>query len=325
MKIPKVSVIVPVYGVEKYIEKCARSLFEQTLKEMEFIFVNDGTKDRSIEILEEVIGQYPERREQIQIIHNPQNMGLPRTRQVGLAAATGDYIAHCDSDDWVDKSLYESMYSKAIAEDADFVVCDFVVVRNGTEILKSGIHSTDKHKYILNLLNQIDTITVWNKILKKELYSNMTQFPVDNMGEDIATTLQIVPYCKKVTYSSEGHYYYNCDNVSITREETKDAVLKRATGACANATMVFSHYECMADKKIHRALIHLKFNQRKLFMPAINHKDVLFLWKQTFPEINMQVIFNPFIKVSFQDRVKFGLTLLGIFPWYKKHFRNNLI
>lgn len=322
---PKVTVIIPVYGVEAHIERCARSLFEQTLDDLEYIFVNDCTKDKSIEILKRVLEDYPNRKDSVKIIDNSRNLGLPRTRLAGLKAATGNYVAHCDSDDWVDTSLYESMYSKAIADDADFVVCDFVVVRNGTEFLKRGIHSTDKRKYIINLLNQVDTITVWNKLLKKDLYSNMTRYPVENMGEDLATTLQIVPYCKKVSYSPEGHYYYNGDTVSISREETKTAVIKRASGACANASLILSHYECMPDKMIHHALIHLKFNQRKLFMPAINHKDVFILWKQAFPEINLQVIFNPFLKISIIDRLKFVLTLLGIFPWFKQHFRSTLL
>ena len=157
---PKVTVIIPVYGVEAYIERCARSLFEQTLDDLEYIFVNDCTKDKSIEILKRVLEDYPKRKCGVKIINNSRNLGLPRTRLVGLNAATGNYVAHCDSDDWVDTSLYESMYSRAITDDADFVVCDFVVVRNGTEVLKRGIHSSDKRKYIINLLNQVDTITV---------------------------------------------------------------------------------------------------------------------------------------------------------------------
>ena len=98
---PKVSVIVPVYGVEKYIERCARSLFEQTLDDMEFIFVDDCTKDESIEVLKRVIDLYPVRKDQVKIIHHAVNKGLSRARETGVNAATGDYIGHCDSDDWV--------------------------------------------------------------------------------------------------------------------------------------------------------------------------------------------------------------------------------
>ena len=99
---PKVSVVIPVYGVEKYIERCARSLFEQTLDDIEYIFVNDCTKDRSIDILNEVINDYPARKQQIRIVHHKENKGLPFARQSGWQVATGEYVANCDSDDWVD-------------------------------------------------------------------------------------------------------------------------------------------------------------------------------------------------------------------------------
>lgn len=325
MIIPKVSVIVPVYGVEKYIEKCARSLFEQTLKEMEFIFVNDGTKDRSIEILEEVIGQYPERREQIQIIHNPQNMGLPRTRQVGLAAATGAYIAHCDSDDWVDKSLYESMYNIAVSEHSDIVVCDFITIWQGKQTLRKSIHSTDLKKYTCNLLCQIDSLSVCNKLYKRQLYDNDIKFPEFNMGEDMATTLQIIKYSKRVSYVSDVYYYYNGESDSISREETKSATIKRANEACANAQLVIDAYKTECSKEVKRAMICLKFNQRRLYMPAINYSDVYMLWKNSFPEINFHVLFNPFVTIQLVDRIKFGMTWLGVFPWFKQRFRKNLV
>ena len=91
----RVSVCIPVYGVEKYIERCARSLFEQTMTDgIEFIFVNDCTKDNSIEILEKVLEEYPHRKEQVKIIHHEKNRGLVAARNTGLEHATGDYIIH---------------------------------------------------------------------------------------------------------------------------------------------------------------------------------------------------------------------------------------
>ena len=120
---PEVSVCIPVYGVEKYIERCARSLFEQTMTDgIEFIFVNDCTTDKSIEILERILAEYPGRQAQTKIIHHATNKGLVAARNTGLAHATGDYIIHCDSDDWVDLNFYESLYKKAVETGADVVV-----------------------------------------------------------------------------------------------------------------------------------------------------------------------------------------------------------
>ena len=118
----KVSVCIPVYGVEKYIERCARSLFEQTMSDgIEFIFVNDCTPDKSIEILEKVLAEYPHRKKQTQIINHEKNSGLVAARKTGLAHATGEYIIHCDSDDWVDVDFYQVMYETAINNNADVV------------------------------------------------------------------------------------------------------------------------------------------------------------------------------------------------------------
>ena len=121
----KVSVVVPIYGVEKYIERCARSLFEQTLDDIEFIFVDDCTKDHSICVLEKVLLDYPQRQKQTTIVHHEVNKGLPLARQTGIMMATGDFIAHCDSDDWVDVDVYRQMYDTAINEKADVVICDY--------------------------------------------------------------------------------------------------------------------------------------------------------------------------------------------------------
>ena len=93
---PKVSVIIPVYGVEKYIERCARSLFEQTLNDIEFIFVNDYTPDNSIDILKNTLSKYPNRKYQVRIINQPRNMGAAQARKNGILAATGEFVIQCD-------------------------------------------------------------------------------------------------------------------------------------------------------------------------------------------------------------------------------------
>lgn len=101
----KVSVLVPVYGVEKYIERCAVSLFEQTHCDMEYVFVNDCTPDSSISILRSVIERYPDRAPQVRIIDNEVNRGVGATRAVAIAAATGECIMHADSDDYMPRGL----------------------------------------------------------------------------------------------------------------------------------------------------------------------------------------------------------------------------
>ena len=99
---PKVSVIVPIYGVEPYIERCVRSLMEQTYTNCEYIFVDDCTPDASVEILKRVLEDYPNRKQKVKIIQNEKNQGLPQTRKHGFQYATGDFVANVDSDDFVE-------------------------------------------------------------------------------------------------------------------------------------------------------------------------------------------------------------------------------
>ena len=117
----KVSVIVPVYKVEAFIGRCIRSLIEQTLQETEFIIVDDCTPDDSISVVQKIIRDYPERKRQFKIIRHDVNKGLPAARNSGLAIATGEYIFHCDSDDFVEREMLEQLYQTAKKGDADIV------------------------------------------------------------------------------------------------------------------------------------------------------------------------------------------------------------
>ena len=121
----KVSVISPIFKVRNFIERCACSLFEQTLKDVEYIFVDDASPDDSIDIVKACIERYPERKEQVRILVHEQNQGLPAARNTGLAVAAGEYVFHCDSDDFVEREMLEEMYNAAKAQDTDIVYCDF--------------------------------------------------------------------------------------------------------------------------------------------------------------------------------------------------------
>lgn len=125
MKVPKISVIVAVYGVENYIEKCVRSLFEQTLDAVEYIFVNDDTPDNSIVILKSVLDEYSERKNNTHIINFETNTGVANARTVGMKLATGKYMIHCDLDDYLEDDALEVLYKEAVKTDADIVTCDY--------------------------------------------------------------------------------------------------------------------------------------------------------------------------------------------------------
>lgn len=216
----KVSVCIPVYGVEKYIERCARSLFEQTMEEgIEFIFVDDCTQDKSISVLQRILEEYPHRKEQVIILHHEENKGLSGARNTSLAVAKGNYIIHCDSDDWVGLDMYEKMYRKAIETDADMVYCSFFVCwDNGKQKEIPMKEYPDVDAMIQDIFYSTQFNSLTNKLFRREIALS-TSLEVPNHicnGEDFLRVSQMLMECKKPTYCPDVFYYYQKNKDSIT-------------------------------------------------------------------------------------------------------------
>ena len=197
---PKVSILVPVYGVEKFIERCAISLFEQTFEDIEYVFVNDCTPDKSIDILKEVLEKYPDRKAQVKIINHEVNKGLAGARNTGVENANGDYILHVDSDDYLEVNAIELLYKKAISDNADIVVCDYIFEwSNYKEIFNINV-GDDNVKFIQCILSSKLMIGVVNKLIRKTLYTenNIKAIEGINLGEDLMTIPKLIYYSKKV-------------------------------------------------------------------------------------------------------------------------------
>ena len=237
---PKISVIIPIYGVEQYIEKCARSLFEQTLDDIEYIFVNDCTKDSSIKILEHVIEEYPSRKENVIILHHKVNQGLPSARKTGALVAKGDYIIYCDSDDWVDITAYERIYKKAISESADIVFFDYWRVSdNHCQAFHKSIPLYDKRLLLSKMLiGYTDASNVWSALVRRSLYVNI-QFPKFNQMEDKVIMFQFIYYSTKMVSVPDCLYYYRYNPLSISRISGEEHNLRRWQNIKSNYELLF--------------------------------------------------------------------------------------
>ena len=239
---PKVSVLVPVYGVEKYIERCARSLFEQTLNDIEFIFVDDCTPDRSIEILKSVIEKYrlrfAEKNYEVRIERMPTNSGQAAVRRHGIQLATGDYIIHCDSDDWVDVTMYEKMYNKAVEENADMVVCDYYRSDGVTHREDTGFISKQKELFIKEMLYMQTSWAVWNKLVKRELYHSTFVYPAGAMAEDLLISIQLALFTNRISFLRENLYYYYDNPKSIVNTASYEAGMRKFKQATDNAALL---------------------------------------------------------------------------------------
>ena len=215
---PKVSVVIPVYGVEKYIEKCARSLFEQTLDDLEYIFVDDCSPDGSIAVIQKVLEEYPQRKNQTKIIHHEKNGGLVAARKTGLAQASGSYIIHCDSDDWVDPAMYETLYNQAVENNADMVYCNFCRCSENGTIPEPQRGVCGPQTLIEDLLCGISHSSLCNKLFRKEIVFDSSIYCPDNivMTEDLLRVCQMLLLCNKICYVSRDFYYYRRHSAQMT-------------------------------------------------------------------------------------------------------------
>ena len=197
---PKVSVIVPIYNVEKYLEKCINSLLSQTLEDIQIILVNDGSKDNSGNIAKE----YEQNNKDRVIYVEKENGGLSDARNYGLKYATGDFIAFLDSDDYIEKNAYEEMYNKAIEENADYVECDFIwEFHNKIRVDKQYPYKNKKE--MLSFVR----VVAWNKLIKRQLITdNNLEFPKGLRYEDVEFTYKLIPFINKFTYVDKPFIHY---------------------------------------------------------------------------------------------------------------------
>ncbi len=309
---PKVSVIIPVYGVEKYIERCARSLFEQTLDDIEYLFIDDCTPDDSIGILKTVFNEYPQRKTQV-IIHRMEiNSGQAVVREFGMKHATGDYVIHCDSDDWIDTSAYKEMYELAIMEDADVVVCDFYNVGEYKKSKVLGCHNSNKEIFFKNIISQRDQGALWNKMFKRTSCFKDVIWAKGDMGEDMLMCLQFVYNASKVVHLPKAFYYYYNNPLSISSAMSKEAIVYRFQQSIANANdLVYFFkrngiYEQYSDE-VDRVL----FSKKNQLLPLIGEMEYYTLWKNTFSELNYKVLFNS--NISFVMKIKHILALMKLY------------
>jgi len=225
MKKPKVSILVPIYNVSDFIERCAHSLFNQTFKELEFIFVNDCTTDDSIDKLKKVIIQYPLLKDKIKIIHHQTNKGLASTRNTALDNSSGEYISVVDSDDYIEVNMIELMYNKAIIEKADIVVSDFMAEYPDKSIYIRDIIDVNTKKNFSELLKQENTYScLWNKLITKDLYFRKDCRIPDglNYTEDLHVLLRLYYFAEKIVKVDQALYHYVQYNMNaITKSKQR--------------------------------------------------------------------------------------------------------
>lgn len=206
-----VSVLVPIYNVEIYIEQCVRSLFEQTLTDIEYIFIDDCTPDHSIDVLMSVISEYPDREQSVTIIRHTTNLGIGVSRNDAVGIAKGDYLFFVDSDDFIEDNAIELFYTKAVVEQADIVVADFwLYYNNKRKYLFLYSLEIVPSMFFRQLLEKKIPAYLCNKLIRSGLYQSYNiNIPEGiNFMEDFATLPRLVFYAEKIVRVQLPLYYY---------------------------------------------------------------------------------------------------------------------
>ena len=298
----KVSILVPVYGVEKYIERCARSLFEQSYYNIEYIFVNDCTKDKSIEILTDVLDEYPHRKAQVKIIHHKRNRGLSAARNTAVANMTGDYLWHIDSDDYVAVDAVEELVREIKKTNADVVIFGYNSVYANKTISNTIEPYNNINTYIkLLLLNSI-AASMWNKFYRTSFYKEIGIMSIDGIGqgEDYAVVPRILYNTSKITWFNKSLYFYNLVNQSSYSNNISLASiksLKKADDVLYDFFKLDESYKDVVD------VLHLR---SMLFLIKTGKKDV-------YAEIiNTYNGYNNIKSLSLSDKIIFFLAKNGL-------------
>lgn len=212
----KISVIVPMYNVEKYITKCAQSLFEQTLDNIEYIFVDDGSTDSTIIVLKNILERYPNKKNCVRIVQHDKNKGVSSARNTGLKYAQGAYIYYCDADDYLERNMLEQLYNTANRTDADMVWCDFYMdFKDDTKYCSAVTAENDKitllKKYISHGWN-----TPCNSIVKRQIYTENNLYSDEgyNFCEDYGLMVRAMFFANSYAYVKQALYHYNRTNTN---------------------------------------------------------------------------------------------------------------
>lgn len=306
---PKLSVIIPIYNTEKFIERCLRSLFEQTLDDIEYIFINDCTPDNSMAILETVLKEYPHRINQVKIINHEQNQGQAGARSSGMKAMTGEYMIHCDPDDWIELNMYELMINEIINTDSDVVICDYYRETETEQIVCNNRFDSRPEQ----ILSSTSLFTLWCRCIRTSLIKQHQIYPYIgiNMWEDIGIVARLYYYTNKISYLNIPLYHYNkINNISISSD------IWNKFDDMYNCIEKLEKFYSERKIDVTNFLNPLKLSLKLHF---ITKKNDYFKFKYYYPEINRYILKTD--KLSLMFKIVCYLASIGIvFPHklYKK-------
>lgn len=290
-----ISVVVPIYGVEAYIEKSLCSLFSQTKTDgVEFILIDDCSKDKSIDIVKYLIADYPYL--DIKLIRQEKNGGVAAARQIGIDAASGEYTIHFDPDDRCESNMLEELYACALEGDADIVICDFY--NDYPDEIQEISKEVQLQDFLEQLLLEKINNSLWNKLVRRSLYvqNGISFIHGINMGEDFLVAAKLFATAKVITYHNRAYYHYAQRVGSITNQYSYQSYHDLLLGIfdlekyLQERGLLEKYYDSLQLKKILLKLLILRYTKGQ------EQKEFVCL----FPEANIYVWKHPCIGLHYK-------------------------
>lgn len=296
----KISVCVPIYNQEKYIEQCCVSLFEQTYPNIEYIFVDDGSTDNSLTILRDVLKRFPSRKPNVNIIECSSNKGLWNSRNRSIENTTGDYIVVCDSDDWLELTAIEELVSNALNTNADIICTPYF--QNKDKIISFNCDDfNDINRCKIDALH----FSWCNKLIRRDLIvGNSLQIPEGlNCWEDLCVTARLFTLTEKIILLNKPYYHYRKENQASYTSEDHKKILAQHLQCVEFLDEWFKSRGEDFYKKYQGFMYSLKFSA-KIKMLRGESRDFK-AWKETYPEVNSNL--NQYKWLSFPYKILFYL------------------
>ena len=278
------SVIIPVYNAQSTIGCCCESLFAQTLDSIQYIFVNDGSVDDSLAVIQKTLDCFPEREKDVIIIDRKENRGVAYSRQQGLDRALGEYVIHCDADDWAEKDMYESLYIAAHGNNADIACCGFYVdTPDGKELAR--LPGTEYH-----LEFNISPIygSLWSKMIRREVITRngIGFYENINWGEDFMVSIQSQLLANKIVVVNRPIYHYVQNTHSITHSLTRGKCIELIQ--CGYKMEQFlSEHGFLESYAFELNYLKFQLKQYLIIIPEIYSPSE---WKKYFPECHQDIM-----------------------------------
>lgn len=261
-----VSICVPIYNVENYIERCAVSLLGQTYGKIEYVFVNDCSPDKSVEVLSKVMEDYPEKKDYVKIINHEKNRGLAAARNTAVNHSEGDFILHVDSDDYLGIDAVEKLVNKQQETEADIVTGQAVQIEKGKLSVMQRPQFLCKDDFVKDMIMPSISHTIWGRLIRKSLY---TDYGIEakegvNIGEDLQAMSKLAYFAQKVETIWDVVYYYDCTNELSYMNQFDTASIRRLVQDTTSMEIVRDFFVGKSDKFQNQAEGYLRDYYLKL-------------------------------------------------------------